>query len=161
MGRRPPLLIGAVVCTICMFYVGAYIKVANPSSKLPSELSSSSVAGGKAAVAAIVSATKYTFLVYPNQPLTESTHDFKTVLLRHVVRSKYQRACLDHRKWMCLLRAVPCVIFLPVLILSIVSASVPRSFLLGSDPSVPVRRPASNGCSNSSSLVRRHTWSLP
>ncbi|CED84031.1 mfs quinate transporter [Phaffia rhodozyma] len=54
LGRRLPLLVGGITCCICMFYIGAYIKVAHPASYASASLMSSSTqAGAKAATAAI------------------------------------------------------------------------------------------------------------
>lgn len=53
VGRRKPWLVSATGCAICLFYIGAYVAIAEPE-RHPEGLSSSSVAGGKAAVAAIM-----------------------------------------------------------------------------------------------------------
>ncbi|KAL7414336.1 general substrate transporter [Mrakia frigida] len=53
VGRRPPLLVGGVVCALCMFYLGGYIQAAHPKSYAAGALPSSVVKGGQAAVAAI------------------------------------------------------------------------------------------------------------
>ncbi|KAI5476175.1 hypothetical protein MNV49_000336 [Pseudohyphozyma bogoriensis] len=51
-GRRQPLLFGAAGSAICMFYLGIYNKVGHPSTE--KVLSASTIAGGKAATAAIM-----------------------------------------------------------------------------------------------------------
>lgn len=53
VGRRKPWLASATGCAICPFYIDAYIAIAKPEEH-PEGLSPSSVAGGKAAVAAIM-----------------------------------------------------------------------------------------------------------
>lgn len=46
-GRRPCLIFGLILCSLCMWYIGAYIKVANPTSRTSGGLDS----GGKASLA--------------------------------------------------------------------------------------------------------------
>ncbi|ODQ61288.1 hypothetical protein WICANDRAFT_61846 [Wickerhamomyces anomalus NRRL Y-366-8] len=47
-GRRPCQITGLIICSTCMWYIGAYIKVANPTSKPEG---SSLDSGGRAALA--------------------------------------------------------------------------------------------------------------
>ncbi|KAI0157837.1 MFS quinate transporter QutD [Xylariaceae sp. FL1272] len=53
VGRRRPVLVSSIVCSLCLWFVGSYVKVANPAAKLAAgqTLDASTVAGGKAAIA--------------------------------------------------------------------------------------------------------------
>ncbi|EFQ35347.1 hypothetical protein CGRA01v4_13357 [Colletotrichum graminicola] len=55
-GRRRPTIISSVACCLCLWYVGAYVKVANPAPIIAAggKLSASTKAGGRAATAAIM-----------------------------------------------------------------------------------------------------------
>lgn len=51
-GRKWPWIVSSVCCALCQYYLAAYIALANPQPGVPQ--SSSSIAGGKAATAAIM-----------------------------------------------------------------------------------------------------------
>ncbi|TDZ58521.1 Quinate permease [Colletotrichum trifolii] len=55
-GRRRPTIISSLACSLCLWFVGAYVKVGNPAPIIAAggELSSSTEAGGRAATAAIM-----------------------------------------------------------------------------------------------------------
>ncbi|KAI1259327.1 general substrate transporter [Xylariaceae sp. FL1019] len=55
VGRRRPVLVSSIICSLCLWFVGSYVKIANPAAKLAAgqTLSESTVAGGKAAIAFI------------------------------------------------------------------------------------------------------------
>lgn len=56
LGRRHPVLVSSVMCSICLWIVGAYVKIGNPAAVLKSggSLSPSTAAGGRAATALIM-----------------------------------------------------------------------------------------------------------
>ncbi|KAI8622974.1 general substrate transporter [Xylariaceae sp. FL1651] len=53
VGRRRPVLVSSIICSLCLWFVGSYVKIGNPAAKLAAgqELTYSTIAGGKAAVA--------------------------------------------------------------------------------------------------------------
>ncbi|KAF9894158.1 hypothetical protein FE257_009131 [Aspergillus nanangensis] len=55
-GRRPPTIISSVACSLCLWFIGAYVKVGHPADILEAggTLSPSTAAGGKAATAMIM-----------------------------------------------------------------------------------------------------------
>ncbi|KAK1585770.1 general substrate transporter [Colletotrichum navitas] len=55
-GRRRPTIISSVACCLCLWYVGAYVKVANPAPIIAAggKPSASTKAGGRVATAAIM-----------------------------------------------------------------------------------------------------------
>ena len=55
-GRRNPTIISSLACSLCLWFVGAYVKVGNPAPILAAggTLSASTEAGGRAATAAIM-----------------------------------------------------------------------------------------------------------
>lgn len=55
-GRRNPTIISSLACSVCLWFVGAYVYVGNPASIIAAgdQLSESNAAGGKAATAAIM-----------------------------------------------------------------------------------------------------------
>ncbi|KAI8181243.1 Quinate permease [Colletotrichum sp. SAR 10_86] len=55
-GRRRPTIISSLACSLCLWFVGAYVKVGNPAPIIAAggELSSSTKSGGQAATAAIM-----------------------------------------------------------------------------------------------------------
>lgn len=55
-GRRRPTIFSSLGCSLCLWFVGAYVKVGNPAAKIAAgeELSPPIVAGGKAATAVIM-----------------------------------------------------------------------------------------------------------
>ncbi|KEF51462.1 uncharacterized protein A1O9_12379 [Exophiala aquamarina CBS 119918] len=56
VGRRRPVIISSIACSLCLWFVGAYVKVGHPATILAagSELSASTAAGGKAAISMIM-----------------------------------------------------------------------------------------------------------
>lgn len=56
VGRRRPVIISSLACSLCLWFVGSYVKVGHPASILAAggELSSSTAAGGKAAITMIM-----------------------------------------------------------------------------------------------------------
>ncbi|OJJ43196.1 hypothetical protein ASPZODRAFT_146216 [Penicilliopsis zonata CBS 506.65] len=56
VGRRNPVLVSSLVCSLCLWYVGAYVKVGHPATVIDAgdSLSPSTAAGGKAATAMIM-----------------------------------------------------------------------------------------------------------
>jgi hypothetical protein len=56
VGRRRPVIISSIACSTCLWFVGAYVKVGHPASILAAggDLSSSTAAGGKAAISMIM-----------------------------------------------------------------------------------------------------------
>ncbi|KIV93142.1 hypothetical protein PV10_04380 [Exophiala mesophila] len=56
VGRRRPTIISSLACSLCLWFVGAYVKVGHPASILAAgeELSTSTAAGGKAAISMIM-----------------------------------------------------------------------------------------------------------
>jgi MFS family permease len=55
-GRRNPTIISSLACSLCLWFVGAYVKVGQPAVIIEAgeELSTSTAAGGKAATAMIM-----------------------------------------------------------------------------------------------------------
>lgn len=55
-GRRGPTIISSLGCSLCLWYIGAYVKIGHPADiiKAGKELSSSTAAGGQAATALIM-----------------------------------------------------------------------------------------------------------
>lgn len=55
-GRRRPTIISSLACSLCLWFVGAYVKVGNPAPIIAAgkDLSASTEAGGRAATAAIM-----------------------------------------------------------------------------------------------------------
>ncbi|KAH7375571.1 general substrate transporter [Plectosphaerella cucumerina] len=55
-GRRRPTIISSIACSLCLWFVGAYVKVGNPAPILAAggTLSASTEAGGRAATGAIM-----------------------------------------------------------------------------------------------------------
>lgn len=55
-GRRNPTIYSSLVCSLCLWIVGAYVKIGHPADviKAGGELSKSTAAGGKAATAMIM-----------------------------------------------------------------------------------------------------------
>ncbi|GKT94425.1 LOW QUALITY PROTEIN: quinate permease [Colletotrichum tofieldiae] len=55
-GRRRPTIISSLACCLCLWFVGAYVKVGNPAPIIAAggKLSASTEAGGRAATAAIM-----------------------------------------------------------------------------------------------------------
>ncbi|KAL4803344.1 general substrate transporter [Aspergillus unguis] len=55
-GRRRPTIISSLACSMCLWFVGAYVKVGHPADIIDAggELSASTAAGGKAATALIM-----------------------------------------------------------------------------------------------------------
>ncbi|PNY23276.1 quinate permease [Tolypocladium capitatum] len=55
-GRRNPTIISSVMCSVCLWIVGAYVKIGHPADVIASgkNLSPSTAAGGKAATAMIM-----------------------------------------------------------------------------------------------------------
>ncbi|KAH6889730.1 general substrate transporter [Thelonectria olida] len=55
-GRRNPTIISSIACSLCLWFVGAYVKIGHPASIIEAgeELSPSTAAGGKAATAMIM-----------------------------------------------------------------------------------------------------------
>jgi hypothetical protein len=56
IGRRRPVLISSVACSLCLWFVGAYVKVGHPAVEIAAgqPLSASTAAGGKAAIGMIM-----------------------------------------------------------------------------------------------------------
>lgn len=56
VGRRKPLILSSVACSLCLWYVGAYVKIGDPAAVVDAggTLSPSTAAGGKAATAMIM-----------------------------------------------------------------------------------------------------------
>lgn len=56
LGRRYPVIVSSIVCSACLWFVGAYVKIGHPATKIAAgePLSSSTAAGGKAAIAFIM-----------------------------------------------------------------------------------------------------------
>lgn len=55
-GRRWPTILSSLGCSLCLWFVGAYVKVGNPAAAIAAggELSASTAAGGRAATAVIM-----------------------------------------------------------------------------------------------------------
>jgi MFS family permease len=55
-GRRNPTIISSIACSVCLWIVGAYVKIGNPAATIAAgeELSPSTAAGGQAATAMIM-----------------------------------------------------------------------------------------------------------
>ncbi|KAK5056758.1 hypothetical protein LTR84_012290 [Exophiala bonariae] len=56
VGRRRPVIISSIACSLCLWFVGAYVKVGHPATILAAggELSPSTAAGGRAAITMIM-----------------------------------------------------------------------------------------------------------
>ncbi|CAI7580203.1 hypothetical protein N7533_009886 [Penicillium manginii] len=56
IGRRRPVIVSSVACSLCLWYIGAYVKVGNPAAaiKAGDALSDSTTRGGQAATAMIM-----------------------------------------------------------------------------------------------------------
>lgn len=55
-GRRNPTIISSIMCSICLWIVGTYVKIGHPASVIAAgkQLSPSTAAGGTAATAMIM-----------------------------------------------------------------------------------------------------------
>jgi hypothetical protein len=55
-GRRSPTILSSIACSLCLWFIGAYVKIGHPADILKGggKLSSSTAAGGKAATAMIM-----------------------------------------------------------------------------------------------------------
>jgi MFS family permease len=55
-GRRNPTIISSLACSLCLWFVGAYVKIGHPADIIEAgeDLSPSTAAGGKAATAMIM-----------------------------------------------------------------------------------------------------------
>ncbi|KAL6863438.1 hypothetical protein ACO1O0_003692 [Amphichorda felina] len=55
-GRRNPTIVSSLACSLCLWFVGAYVKIGHPADiiEVGGELSASTKAGGKAATAMIM-----------------------------------------------------------------------------------------------------------
>jgi len=51
-GRKKPWIVSSLACAVCQYFLAGYIAVADPTTKAPQ--SASTIAGGKAATAAIM-----------------------------------------------------------------------------------------------------------
>jgi MFS family permease len=68
-GRRNPTIISSIACSICLWIVGAYVKIGNPAAVIEAgeELSPSTAAGGRAATAMImIYSVLYVTFLHPN-----------------------------------------------------------------------------------------------
>ncbi|KAG9518422.1 general substrate transporter, partial [Aureobasidium melanogenum] len=56
LGRRNPVLVSSIACSLCLWFVGAYVKVGHPASAIAAgePLSASTAAGGRAAIGMIM-----------------------------------------------------------------------------------------------------------
>jgi hypothetical protein len=56
VGRRRPVIVSSIACSMCLWFVGAYVKIGHPASVIAAGdvLSPSTTAGGKAATAMIM-----------------------------------------------------------------------------------------------------------
>ncbi|QKX53349.1 uncharacterized protein TRUGW13939_00427 [Talaromyces rugulosus] len=56
LGRRSPVIVSSIICSLCLWFVGAYVKVGHPATVIDAgeALSPSTAAGGKAAVGMIM-----------------------------------------------------------------------------------------------------------
>ncbi|KAI1335814.1 general substrate transporter [Xylariaceae sp. FL0016] len=56
LGRRRPTIVSSLMCSVCLWIVGAYVKIGNPAKVIEAggELSPSTAAGGQAAIAMIM-----------------------------------------------------------------------------------------------------------
>lgn len=56
IGRRRPVIVSSVACSLCLWYIGAYVKVGNPAAAIEAgdALSDSTTRGGQAATAMIM-----------------------------------------------------------------------------------------------------------
>ncbi|THX67429.1 MFS quinate transporter QutD [Aureobasidium pullulans] len=56
IGRRHPVLVSSVACSLCLWFVGAYVKVGHPADAIAAgvPLSASTAAGGRAAIGMIM-----------------------------------------------------------------------------------------------------------
>jgi hypothetical protein len=55
-GRRHPTILSSIACSLCLWFIGAYVKIGHPADiiKAGQELSPSTAAGGKAATGMIM-----------------------------------------------------------------------------------------------------------
>ena len=55
-GRRKPTIVSSLVCSLCLWIVGTYVKIGHPADIIAAggQLSESTAAGGKAATAMIM-----------------------------------------------------------------------------------------------------------
>jgi hypothetical protein len=56
LGRRSPVIVSSIICSLCLWFVGAYVKVGHPATVIDAgeALSPSTAAGGRAAVGMIM-----------------------------------------------------------------------------------------------------------
>jgi hypothetical protein len=56
LGRRHPVLVSSVACSLCLWFVGAYVKIGHPANEIAAgiPLSTSTAAGGRAAIGMIM-----------------------------------------------------------------------------------------------------------
>ncbi|EED13381.1 MFS quinate transporter QutD [Talaromyces stipitatus ATCC 10500] len=56
LGRRNPVIVSSIACSLCLWVVGAYVKIGDPAATLAAgeQLSSSTAAGGRAAIGFIM-----------------------------------------------------------------------------------------------------------
>jgi hypothetical protein len=56
IGRRRPVIVSSILCSLCLWYIGTYVKVGHPAEiiKAGGTLSASTKAGGNAATAMIM-----------------------------------------------------------------------------------------------------------
>ncbi|KAK6000875.1 hypothetical protein QM012_002958 [Aureobasidium pullulans] len=56
LGRRKPVLVSSIACSLCLWFVGAYVKVGHPAKAIAAgvPLSKSTAAGGRAAIGMIM-----------------------------------------------------------------------------------------------------------
>lgn len=56
LGRRRPVIISSIACSLCIWYIGAYVKVGHPASVIEAgnHVSPSTLAGGRAATGMIM-----------------------------------------------------------------------------------------------------------
>jgi MFS family permease len=69
-GRRNPTIISSLACSLCLWFVGAYVKIGHPADIIAAgeDLSASTSAGGKAATAMImIYSVLYAVLISPSR----------------------------------------------------------------------------------------------
>jgi hypothetical protein len=56
LGRRRPVLVSSVACSLCLWFVGTYVKIGHPAHEIAAgvPLSASTAAGGRAAIGLIM-----------------------------------------------------------------------------------------------------------
>lgn len=56
IGRRRPVIVSSIACSLCLWFVGSYVKVGHPAQILAAggKLSASTAAGGKAAISMVM-----------------------------------------------------------------------------------------------------------